>query len=488
MTQTRRRLSFSGFPAGRFAWKIEGWLLLAALSSFLVWVSPIGSPSSPASGANLALLSHLLFPLILWTWFSRGPLWGILTTAWSVIIVGLVALASRQVTLFWLVPEFVVFGFVTHHGITQWEGVVRSSEVETERLEAEINTSQEDFKRLTEGESGLRERLAIYQQLRQVANTFSASLPLGELIHQVTVVTGDIVEKASIVLLYLVDPKNLSLELKSVSRRVGSVSVKAKTGDIFDQWVMRQAQPLLVEEPSKDFRFPEISLDRAERPLGSLIAVPLMTETRLIGVLRAESDQSGSFTTDDLRLVHIIGDLAALGIENSRLYSQMAELAVTDDLTKLSVRRHFEKRLDEEIARAKEVGKPLAVLLIDIDHFKNYNDNFGHSAGDKLLKYLSLLLVQSRRPGEVTARFGGEELAWLIPGADQAEAQQRAEEYRRQIESAKVELRRSMTGVTVSIGAAVFPQDGQVKDALLQTADDRLYKAKEAGRNRVCLS
>jgi diguanylate cyclase (GGDEF)-like protein len=480
----RRWLSSEIFSS-RLLGKIEWWFLLTAISAFLVWISPVGSPFSKTSPANLSLLAHLLCALILWSWINRGPGWGIATTAWSALVVGFVALASRQYHLYWLLPVFGAVAWISELGREKWDGILSACSVEVERLEAEINTSQEEMRRLREADEGFNTRLQRYQQLRQAANTFSASLPLADLIHQITGVTGDLIHNAELVLLYLVDPKSLSLELKSVWRRNGNIPIKHKTGDPFDHWVMRQAQPLLIEDPSKDFRFPESSAKQIERKLGSLIGVPLLTRNSILGVLRAESPRTGVLHPDDLRLVRIIGDLAALGIENSRLYSQMVEFAITDDLTKLSVRRYFERRLDEELARARQLNKPLSVLLIDIDRFKDYNDTFGHSAGDKLLKYLSLLMAQARRPGEVAARFGGEEFAWLMPGVGGVEAAARAEDYRRQVQMARVELRRSLTQATVSIGVAEFPRDGDTREALLRRADERMYKAKESGRNRV---
>ena len=481
----RRWLSSEIFSRNFLA-KIPWWFLLTAISTFLVWISLIDSPAASRFSSHRVFLAHLLFALILWTSLHRKPGWGAALTAWSVLLVGFSALASRQFSLFWLLPIFPVFAWSAHAGREAWAGVLRTSLVDLERLEARINTSREDLKRFRETEEGFRLRLERYRQLRQVANTFSASLSLQELIRQITGVTGDLIERVDLVLLYLVDPKSLSLELKSVWRRSGTLPIKAKTGDTFDHWVMRQAQPLLVEDPANDFRFPEGSVEKSDRSIGSLIGVPLMTENSMLGVLRVESSSVGHLAVEDLRLVRIIGDLAALGIENNRLYGQMLELSITDDLTKLSVRRYFEKRFDEELARARETGKPLSVLLIDIDRFKQYNDTFGHSAGDKLLQYLALLLAQSKRPGEVAARFGGEEFTWLLPGLTTAESAVRAEEFRRHVESARLELRRSLTRATVSIGAASFPEDGDKPEVLLRLADERLYRAKDSGRNRVC--
>ncbi len=407
---------------------------------------------------------------------------------WGSLLVGIAALAAREFLLLWLPVEFILLGGVRRAGILHWRSTFRMGTIHEERLEGERNTLEDEIKHLQEMEEGSSQRLRRYQQLRQIANAFSTSLSLQDLLQQIVQATGEVVQKADVVLLYLVNPATLILELKSVWRRSGMTNVKAKTGDPFDLWVMRQAQPLLVEDPLHDFRFPQMTSQKVGRPLGALLAVPLMSEHRLLGVLRVESTRPHGLGPDELRLVRIVGDLASLGIENAYLYHRMAELAMMDDLTGLMVRVYFQKRLTEELARAAHFEKPLSLLLIDIDHFKVYNDTFGHSSGDKLLRHVAQFMSRVCRPGEIAARFGGEEFVFLLSGVDAQEAAVRAEWIRSQVEASSVELRRSLTRTTVSIGVATFPKDGATVDSLLQRSDERLYRAKTSGRNRVCTS
>ena len=399
-----------------------------------------------------------------------------------------IALASRQFLLLWLPLQFAGLGLILHYGMKRWEGDLRALFIERERVEGELNAAANDNFLLKQTQEGLREWLRRYQLLRQAANDFNAILVLDELIRHIVQAMGELIQKADLVLLYLVDPATLTLELKSVWRHVGNVTIKAKTGDAFDSWVMRQAQPLLIQDAAEDFRFSQAAAENLGRPLESLLAVPLMSEHRFVGVLRVESAAARQLGPDELRLTKIVGDLASLGIENSRLYGRMAELAITDDLTGLAVHDHFQRRLVEEIARARGFHIPISILLIDIDRFKVYNDTFGHSAGDKLLRQIADLLRQMTRAGEMTARLGGEEFAMLLPGVELEEAVHRAEKLRLQVASTQVELRRAVTSATISIGAASFPQDGMKAEQLLQAADQRLYRAKAQGRNRVCAS
>ncbi len=332
----------------------------------------------------------------------------------------------------------------------------------------------------------MEERLRRYQQLRQIANAFNLNLTLEDLLDCIVPAAGDLVRGADHVLLYLAEPKSLHLELRKVWRRSGAETIKEKHGDPFDQWVMRQGQPLLVEEAGRDFRFPETTVRKAGRAFGALLAVPLITEHRFLGVLRLESAKAHGVGPDDLRLIRILGDLASLGVENSHLYTRMAQLAVTDDLTGLAVREHFRRKMSEELSRAAKAHIPLSVLLIDIDRFKVYNDSLGHSAGDKLLRQIGALLLQVRRPGDFAGRFGGEEFACLYPSTSKEEALRRAEQIRMRVEATPVELRREVARITVSIGVAGFPADASTVEQLLQAADRRLYHAKRSGRNQVC--
>ncbi|MBI3332709.1 MAG: sensor domain-containing diguanylate cyclase [Candidatus Omnitrophica bacterium] len=438
--------------------------------------------------SHLFRAASLSFPFLTAVWFWAGPLWRFGSLGLASGLVGVVALASGRLSLLWFLPAFLGFCAILQACLKRWGTALQAARIGEEHLSEEINTLEGELGHLEEVSVGLLERLNRYQKLQQISNAFSASLSPDELIQWISGVTGEIIRGADLVLLYLVDPKNLVLELKSVWRRAGNLSIKTKTGDPFDLWVMRQGQPLLVEEPSADFRFPEGSAQRLGRPLGSLVAVPLLSEIRSLGVLRVESASPPPLGAEELRLVRIIGDLASLALENSRLFQRMEELAITDDLTGLFVRKHFQKRLEEEIARARNLKAPLSLLLIDIDRFKGYNDTFGHSAGDKLLKQLAQMLIRMLRVGEVAARFGGEEFVCLLPGVEAAEAAEQAEAIRRQVEDTPIELRRSLTRSSVSIGVAGFPQDGWAGEELLQAADQRLYRAKASGRNRVCSS
>jgi len=151
-------------------------------------------------------------------------------------------------------------------------------------------------------------------------------------------------------------------------------------------------------------------------------------------------------------------------------------------------RRYTEESLEREIARATRSGTPVALLILDLDHFKKINDTYGHSAGDHLLREVGGILRFRSRTEDVAARHGGEEFLLMLPGMDKIDAVRRAEELRIAISDIQtIENGIDLPRVTVSIGVAVFPDHGYTADDLLRAADKALYRAKNAGRDRVVL-
>lgn len=180
--------------------------------------------------------------------------------------------------------------------------------------------------------------------------------------------------------------------------------------------------------------------------------------------------------------------LADQAAEMRSTNEQLAELAATDSLTGIANRRHFDRRLDEEWRRGSREGRPLALLMLDIDGFKRFNDRYGHLAGDECLRQVvSVIAAHARRPGDLAARLGGEEFALLLPGAALEAALVIAERIRCEVADLTIPHQDGIDGrVTVSIGvAAMQPGPGHDAEALRHGADNALYAAKAAGRNRV---
>ncbi|MDA8243621.1 MAG: sensor domain-containing diguanylate cyclase [Elusimicrobia bacterium] len=252
--------------------------------------------------------------------------------------------------------------------------------------------------------------------------------------------------------------------------------------DFADNWVAERKIPLLVRNADGDTRLPKGLLGPAER---SLMALPLHLFGRLVGFVRASAPEPDRFRAEDLRGAELACTLAGVSMENIYLFDKVNELAIKDALTGLYTHRAFQSRLEEEILRSARTKVPFCVVMADIDHFKSYNDNFGHQAGDAVLKAVAETLSAGVRDIDFAARYGGEEFALIITGAAKAAAAAAAENVRLALEARSFTFGGRPSRVTASFGVAEFPAEAAAGGQLVRAADERLYRAKQGGRNRV---
>ena len=172
-------------------------------------------------------------------------------------------------------------------------------------------------------------------------------------------------------------------------------------------------------------------------------------------------------------------------VEIEALQSKLYDLAIRDPLTRLFNRRYLEETLERELLKAGREKTAVSLIMMDIDHFKNLNDQYGHKAGDLVLEELGRLLLRFTRGGDVACRYGGEEFLVVLPGASIQVAWQRAWQLCRKFESSMVQYKQFKLKSTISLGIAVFPEQGRTGEEVIFAADKALYRAKEAGRNQV---
>jgi len=230
-----------------------------------------------------------------------------------------------------------------------------------------------------------------------------------------------------------------------------------------------------------------ISASPAAAPLcreaKSELALPLVALGSSVGVLVLDSTSDNAFDASDMQPLESVADICAGAIQNARYFDQVRQLAYRDGLTGVFNRRYFETRILEEIARAHRYENEVSVLMIDIDHFKELNDEFGHLLGDEVLRRMSGLFVQHLRKSDIVCRYGGDEFAVLLPETSSAVAVAVAEKLRRLAQLC--EFAGVPRPVTLSIGAASLPSNGHSRDHLIRAADGALYSAKQNGRNTV---
>jgi diguanylate cyclase (GGDEF)-like protein len=220
------------------------------------------------------------------------------------------------------------------------------------------------------------------------------------------------------------------------------------------------------------------------------VTVPLKTRNRTLGAILVDNIFSGKpITKDNVRILNMFADHAALAIENSRLYEKTVHLSHTDWLTSLWNTRYFNEILDEKLKVAAETDTPLGLLMADVDNFKRFNDSLGHQDGDCAIKRVADILKRFSRRTDFVCRYGGEEFSIIMSKTGKNEAQIIAERLRSEIESSfrhddsipeKLKL-------SISIGLAIYPFDSGDKQELIRKADIALYTAKRQGKNRTCV-
>ena len=290
-------------------------------------------------------------------------------------------------------------------------------------------------------------------------------------------------EKGSI-MLYDLETNRLIIRVlaglkdKVYQDKVNNGEIKCKTflpGEGIAGRVFQTGVPMVIDKAGEDDCFvePDSSYVR------SIVCIPMMVFNEALGVINVTNklDEQG-FTQEDVEMLKAVGDQAAVAINKAQLW----EMAVTDSLTGLYVRRYFMAKFQEEIHRAERYKKVLTVVMADLDRFKSVNDNYGHTAGDRVLRAVGKFLQKNIRDVDILARYGGEEFVILLPENDKYEAYTLSERLRQGFSELKLE---ALPQLTMSLGIASYPQDGKTLEQLIKKADTAMYTAKQMGRNKV---
>ncbi|MDP3791651.1 MAG: sensor domain-containing diguanylate cyclase [Candidatus Omnitrophota bacterium] len=471
-------------PSTRSILGITSLIVFLALSHLLFSIHPKIDPilSPDSSVISVAVLCFNI-PIIL-LWIGFGIFTGIAITIISLFIALTGVLKSGYYSAAFLSWSFILTALIGYRNWKATKSIKYFAGLDSEKVEEGINILSDELNKKRIDTKHLEEKLLRYSMLKDVAESLTTTLTIEEIARLIIEKSTVTIKKSGRIMLFLVDVQKQELML---SASQGPLKVKAKAGDIFDKWVLKHGTPLIIEDSMQDFRFPSKEAEEAKEYFKSLIAVPLLSGNKVIGILRMDSPTENFYTQDDLRLLDILGGLGSVAIQNAFLYSWVQDLAIHDSLTGLSVRRFFLKRLHEEAKRAaRKKDGSIALLMLDIDRFKWYNDKYGHATGDIVLKYIAGTIASELHEGDMASRYGGEEIAIFLSGADIRKAQKKAESIRKKIEDHPITVRRERHSITVSIGVSAYPKDTAVEEDLVKIADERLYKAKSLGRNRVC--
>ncbi|MFH1395115.1 MAG: diguanylate cyclase [Candidatus Omnitrophota bacterium] len=344
----------------------------------------------------------------------------------------------------------------------------------------------EEQKALTQQEKLETERKMI--AVLDTSRYISSVLDMDELLEKIMEKTIELVGAERGILLMYPEEKTAKRELDI--KVVKNIESERHNADSFEvsrsviERVERQKEAVIIEDASADEELKnKVSVVRSG--LRSVLCVPIKARREMIGVIYLDNHLvKGLFTREDLWVLHLIASQAGVSIENARLYKR----AVTDGLTGLYNHVFFENYLMKSVEQAKRYGKRLSVMMIDIDHFKDFNDRYGHQVGDLVIRSVSDLIMNNLRKSDLSARYGGDEFVAVMPETGKEASRRIADRIRRAVEIHKVKYAgrsgEEELKVTVSIGISEL-EDGTDRIKLLEEADKALYDVKESGRNGV---
>ncbi|MEO5886190.1 MAG: diguanylate cyclase [Anaerolineales bacterium] len=225
------------------------------------------------------------------------------------------------------------------------------------------------------------------------------------------------------------------------------------------------------------------------QPPGITYCLPIRVQGEILGIFHLQSTSEENLSENKRQLAHSVVERSEMALSNLKLREALLEQSIRDPLTELYNRRYMEGALNQQLSRVTRQLHPLGLIMIDIDHFKNFNDTHGHAAGDALLRELGKLLQSHIRGGDVACRYGGEEFLLIMPDASLEAAHQRAKQLQQEAKGLRVQdAGQSLHGITLSLGVAIYPEHGRSIDSVLRAADAALYRAKQEGRDRVAVA
>ncbi len=340
--------------------------------------------------------------------------------------------------------------------------------------------------------------LTRYNQEMQLINELNSYLQVCQTLQETNAIVGHYASKlfaGSSGALYLFNDGRTALEVVAHWGEAESDFNSELVISPDDCWALRQSHVHIVKGGVSD----KIKCNHVIRcPDQGYICVPAIAQGEVIGFLYLEFGVDGDSTMDDIfhssaesqsRVAIIAADNLAMALVSLKLREALRIQSVRDPLTRLYNRRYLEETLNREMARCKRSKLNLGLIMIDIDHFKDFNDKYGHDVGDIVLCEVASLLQTKLRESDVACRYGGEEFMLVMPGAPQGIVHKRAEETREMIQRHEISHNNNrLMHITISVGVASYPGNSESIDGLIKAVDTALYRAKETGRNKVVIA
>jgi len=352
----------------------------------------------------------------------------------------------------------------------------------TERKQAEEALQQANEK-LTKWVNELEQRNHEITLLGEMSDVLQSCLTLEEAFAAFTVALQTLFPETSGGIFLI----NASKNLVEAATTWGCLPLSSQ--ELFtphDCWALRRGRPHWIERGHSKILCKHVHHDLLA---AESLCVPLIAQGETLGALYLSSQEFGQLTKNKQQLASTVAEHISLSLANLKLRETLRNQSIRDPLTGLFNRRYLEESLDREVKRAERKQQPLGIIMLDVDHFKRFNDTFGHEAGDAVLRELGLFLQNSIRKSDIACRYGGEELTLILPEASLSVVQQRAEQLRQAVKHLHVQHRyQRLDVVTLSLGVACFPNHGTTGEEVIRAADAALYRAKKEGRDRVAIA
>ncbi len=348
---------------------------------------------------------------------------------------------------------------------------------------------QDKYKELVERNNNLNERILELYTLYNISRTLSTSLQVSDLFELIVGLIGEALNVDQYCLMIL-DEEFQKLQIRASHGMPEHILMhgEVEVNEGISGKVVSGGKPLLINDVSKEKEFFYYTNSGLEN--GSYLGVPLKNSNEtVIGVLNAHKPVTNGFSASDYRLFTAVAEHVAVAITNAMTFEQTQELVRKDELTGLYNRRYFFERFEREVYRSRRYQRTISLLMIDIDHFKEYNDSYGHLRGDKVLKRLAHIFQENLREIDVVARYGGEEFLVLLPETSKNNAVVVGEKLRNAVASVDYNEdnpKLPPCSLTVTTGVASIPDDANDPLLALDVADKALYLGKAQGRNQVC--
>ncbi len=402
------------------------------------------------------------------------------------VLIGVLTEPSYRVILSTLLSKIPLLFAITGVSIYFSQEI----KIQSEELELEREKLDNLLQRLKGNLKEIDKKNRMLNEIYNLSLKIGRSLSLEEELDIIIDVTRKFL-KTDFTVINLVDEKSKELKFKVIKGNLSAEIFYADRGKIEDSLlgkVIKTNEPLVIEDLNKP-EFQDYSY-LINKKISSLLLVPLNIQEKTIGVFICGYSQPMELKEDELQFLILISSRASLSINNAQLHEEIRRLSITDGLTGLYNYRYFQETLTKEIQKCKRLNQILSLLMIDIDHFKDFNDTFGHQEGDALLQRLAMLLNFQIRQTDIIARYGGEEFVIIVPGTTNENALLLGERIRKEVEENiftpedKYRLEPTLP-VTISVGIATFPNDAVNQKVLIACADNALYEAKRTGRNKV---